>query len=206
MAEHTEHPAPPAEKIERLRQAMADYAEAGTGELFDEAEEKDKAPVRKRALGLLDQRSRSRHELRERLLSAEFEPDVIDEVLSDLDGAGLINDRTFATEWVRQRHHGRGKSRRVLDRELQEKGVASDLRQEALAQIEIADEESMAQKLAAKKANSVKAAPEGRAEYDKMLRRIVGVLARRGFPSEMTMRLSRNALDDRIAEITHQDF
>ena len=71
-----------ADKIARLQEALDAY-EPGTG-LFDRKHEEALAPVRKRALGLLDQRARSRAELRERLLKAEFEPQLVDEVLDDL--------------------------------------------------------------------------------------------------------------------------
>ncbi|WP_448855364.1 recombination regulator RecX [Corynebacterium camporealensis] len=193
---------PSAEKVEKLRQALAEY-ESGehAGELFDEAAEEDKARVRKRALGLLDQRSRSRHELKERLLRAEFPESVIDEVLDDLARVGLLNDAAFAHEWVRQRHGRRGKSARVLDRELQRKGVGQEERADALEQIDEADEEAMARKLAEKKARSVKSVPADRAERDKALRRIVGVLARRGYNEGMSLRLAKEALENRCAEL-----
>ncbi|AKE39363.1 Regulatory protein RecX [Corynebacterium camporealensis] len=193
---------PSAEKVEKLRQALAEY-ESGehAGELFDEAAEEDKARVRKRALGLLDQRSRSRHELKERLLRAEFPESVIDEVLDDLARVGLLNDAAFAHEWVRQRHGRRGKSARVLDRELQRKGVGQEERADALEQIDEADEEAMARKFAEKKARSVKSVPADRAERDKALRRIVGVLARRGYNEGMSLRLAKEALENRCAEL-----
>ena len=98
-----------ADKIARLQAALDAY-EPGTGH-FDRTHEEALAPVRKRALGLLDQRARSRAELRERLLKAEFEPQLVDEVLDDLAGSGLINDSQFAHEWVRQRAARQNKQR-----------------------------------------------------------------------------------------------
>ena len=141
---------PDPEKIERLRQALADYAAGEAGEpLVDREEEKAKSKVRERALRLLDQRDRSRHELHQRLVDAEFPEATVVAVLDDLVNAGLIDDARFATEWVRQRHARRGKSARVLDMELQRKGVADVDRQEALEQIDESDEETIARQLAA---------------------------------------------------------
>lgn len=191
--------APDSDKIARLQEALEHYEAYGGGELFDRTREEALAPVRKRALGLLDQRSRSRHELRERLLRAEFAEDLVDEVLDSLERASLVDDAAFAHEWVRQRATARGKSARALDLELREKGVASELRAEALSQITAEDEEAQARLLAEKKARAVKAPPADRGEYDKQLRRVVGVLARRGYNSEMSMRIAREALDERIA-------
>ena len=185
------------EKIAQLQAALAAYEPGG---FVDKHREEALAPVRKRALGLLDQRMRSREELRERLLKAEFEPALIDDVLSDLERTGLINDEVFAAEWVRQRAARRGKSSRALDMELRDKGVGAAERAEALAQISEDDEEATARAVAEKAARKVKAEPTDRAEYDKHLRRIVGALARRGFNQSLSMRIGREELDARIAE------
>ncbi|WP_115684465.1 recombination regulator RecX [Corynebacterium senegalense] len=194
--------APDPEKLQRLQAALDAYeaGEAG-GALFDRAAEEALAPVRKRALGLLDQRARSRQELRERLLRAEFEDALVDRVLDDLERTGLLDDAAFAREWVRQRAARRGKSAKALDLELQAKGVGAPQRAEALEQISAEDEEATARAVAEKKARGVKAPPADRAEYDAHLRRIVGVMARRGYVGGMSMRLGREVLDQRIEEL-----
>lgn len=194
---------PAPEKLEQLRQALEAYEKGeAEGRLFDREAEEAKSKVRSRALGLLDQRSRSRQELYDRLVQAEFAPEVVDEVLDDLAHAGLIDDAAFAAEWVRQRHKRRGKSRSVLDRELREKGVSQEDIDEALAQIDSADEEAMARALAEKKARSVKSVPADRKEREKALRRIVGVLARRGFNEGMSLNIAISALEERCEELS----
>ncbi|APT82464.1 recombinase RecX [Corynebacterium ammoniagenes DSM 20306] len=193
---------PSEEKLAKLRQALEDYAEGAVrNPLIDHEAEEAKADVRARALRLLDERARSRHELHERLVKLEFAEPVIEDVLDDLTGVGLINDEAFATEWVRQRHARRGKSARALNQELIRKGIAPAIREQALEQIDDDDEEEMAWKLAVKKAKSIKHVPEDRAERDKALRRIVGVLARRGFNGGMSLNLARRALDERCEEL-----
>lgn len=194
-------PAPDPEKVAKLKRALDAYESGESGELFDTNHEEALAPVRKRALGLLDQRARSRDELRERLLRAEFAPELVDEVLDSLERSLLIDDRAFATEWVRQRASRRGKSAKALDMELRDKGVDAAVRAEALAQITEEDDEAQARALAAKKARSVKEVPADRAQYDKELRRVVGVLARRGYSSGMSMGVAREALDARLDEL-----
>lgn len=194
---------PAPEKLEQLRQALEAYEKGeAEGGLFDREAEEAKSKVRSRVLGLLDQRSRSRQELYDRLVQAEFDPEVVDEVLDDLAHAGLIDDAAFAAEWVRQRHKRRGKSRSVLDRELREKGVIQEDRDEALSQIDAADEEAMARALAEKKARSVKSVPADRKEREKALRRIVGVLARRGFNEGMSLNIAISALEERCEELS----
>lgn len=194
---------PSPEKLEKLRQALEAY-EAGDagGQLVDANAEAAKAPVRSRALGLLDQRARSRKELRDRLVAADFEPDVVEDVVDDLAGVGLVDDETFAKEWVRQRHARRGKSARALNVELKEKGVEAADRAAALEQITEESEEAVARRVAEKKARTLKSVPADRHERDKFLRRIVGTLARRGYRQELVMRISIEVLDARIAELS----
>lgn len=192
-------------KLAKLQEAIKAYEAGQGGQLFDRAEEEALAPVRKRALGLLDQRARSRAELRGRLIDAEFDPTLVEHVLDDLERTGLLNDAVFAREWVRQRASRRGKSARALDMELRNKGVAETVRQDALSQISVADEEAAARVVAEKKAREVKSAPSDRTEYDKHLRRIVGVMARRGYSSGLSLRLGREVLDARIAEVSQGD-
>lgn len=194
---------PSPEKLEKLRQALEAY-EAGDagGQLVDANAEAAKVPVRSRALGLLDQRARSRKELRDRLVAADFEPDVVEDVVDDLAGVGLVDDETFAKEWVRQRHARRGKSARALNMELKEKGVEAADRAAALEQITEESEEAVARAVAEKKARTLKSVPADRHERDKFLRRIVGTLARRGYRQELVMRISIDVLDARIAELS----
>lgn len=200
---------PDPDKIRRLQEALDAYAAGGGPGLIDPAHEKATAKVRERALRLLDQRSRSRHELRERLLDPRRvkdggntpDPDLVDEVLDSLERSGLVNDAAFAQQWVRQRFERRGKSSTVLRRELKEKGISAADRESALAQIDEDDERELAWALAQKKARSVKAVPVDRAARDKELRRIVGVLARRGFPQTMALQIAKDALDERCGEL-----
>ncbi|MDY3126777.1 MAG: regulatory protein RecX [Corynebacterium sp.] len=193
---------PVTEKIAALRATLEAYAAGDIPQqLFDPVAEQAKSKVRNRALRLLDERARSRHELRQRLLDAEFPSDVVDVVLDDMAAAKLIDDAHFAYEWVRQRHERRGKSARVLDQELISKGVAAVHRQAALEQISMEMEQATARELAMKKAKTVKSIPSSYAEKQKLLRRIIGVLVRRGFPSGMAMENANEALESRLQEL-----
>ncbi|ALC06142.1 Regulatory protein RecX [Corynebacterium deserti GIMN1.010] len=190
------------EKLEKLHRALNNFTRAhsrGESDFFDLEHEEKKAEVRRRALLLLNQRARSIHELTTRLYALEFEHSIVDDVVEDLTRSNLLDDESFAMEWVRQRAARRGKSSRVLDKELKEKGVDKHLRDLALAQIDAADERSTARAVAVKKARSETRVPADRHDYDKALRRVLGALARRGFPAGLSMELAREALDERIA-------
>ena len=181
-------------KLEKLRAAMEKVAAEGGEPIIDADAEAVKAPIRSRALRLLDSRARSRAELRGRLAE--------NEELDDLTASKLLDDAHFAREWVRQRHAGRGKSRMVLDRELVEKGIPAHLREEALEQVSDADESAIARSLAEKKARTIKTVPADRAARDKDLRRVVGVLARRGFNQGLSMSIAIDAIDARYDELS----
>lgn len=187
------------ETIEKLAQQIA---EADGGSLYDAGREESKAPIRAKALRLLDQRMRSRKELVKRLEAVEeFPTSMIEEVVDDLTRSGLVNDELFASEWVRQRFASRGKSKMVLNRELQEKGIDASLRADALEQITHNAEEEVARKLAAKKAATIKTVAPDFNSKQKDLRKVVGVLARRGFPSELSMSIARDQLEERYREL-----
>lgn len=188
-------------KLEQLRAALDHYERHGS-DLFDHQAEDAKRQVRHRALLLLDQRARSRHELQERLVSLDFDTRVIADVLDELEQSRLVNDHDFAMEWVRQRHELRGKSRSVLDQELQRKGISPEHRAAALEQVDDDAEYHCARELAMKKARQITKPPTDYAEQEKYLRRIVGVLARRGFASGMSFAIAKEALEQRIAELS----
>ncbi|KAA8740982.1 recombination regulator RecX [Corynebacterium tuscaniense] len=190
---------PDPEKVRALQKALEEYS--GQEPLIDETREKALSRIRERALLLLDSRARSRQELWDRLVKAEFEPELVDEVLDSFQRNGLVDDLAFAREWVRQRFERRGKSAAMLDVELQRKGVGEADRMEALSVIEDEDERQVARGLAVKKARQVKTVPVDRQQRDKELRRIVGVLARRGFNSGMSLEIAREALAERCAEL-----
>ena len=188
-------------KLEQLRAALAHYERHGS-DLFDHQAEDAKRQVRHRALLLLDQRARSRHELQERLVALDFDTRVIADVLDELEQSRLVNDHDFAMEWVRQRHELRGKSRSVLDQELRRKGISPEHRAAALEQVDDDAEYDCARELAAKQARQITKPPADYAEQEKYLRRVVGVLARRGFASGMSFAIAKEALEQRIAELS----
>ncbi|MCU9518517.1 recombination regulator RecX [Corynebacterium sp. ES2794-CONJ1] len=190
-----------AQTLAELKKALNNYAGDGSS-LFDKEKDKLKQQIRRRALLLLDQRPRSEAELRSRLMDMEFAEALIEEVIHDFRSSRLLDDESFAFEWVRQRHEKRGKSKQALDHELRDKGIVKDLRLKALAQIDENDEYRAALTLAEKKARSVHTAPSDYQDYQKFLRRIVGVLARRGYSDSLSLNIGRSVLDERISELS----
>ncbi|MCI6206177.1 MAG: recombination regulator RecX [Corynebacterium glucuronolyticum] len=189
------------EKIALLSRAIDEWEKSDTSLFFDPAAESAAQPVRERALMLLDSRMRSAYELTERLVQADFPRDVVLAVVEELKRAGLVDDVLFAEEWVRVRHARRGKSAMVLDRELKCKGVNAEIRAHALEQITDEDEESMVRTLIEKKARSIKTIPADRKEHNRILRRLVGVVVRRGFPQDLCLNIAKEVAVSRYEEL-----
>ena len=142
-------------------------------------------------LRLLTGTPRTRKQLADALRKREIPEDVVEEVLSRFEEVGLIDDGAFADAWVESRHHGRGLARRALARELRTKGVDSALIDEAVAQLDSEQEEATARDLVARKLRATRGL-----DRDKRLRRLAGMLARKGYPESMALRVVRQALED----------
>jgi len=116
---------------------------------------------------------------------------VAEEVLSRFEEVGLIDDGAFADAWVESRHHGRGLARRALARELRTKGVDSALIEEAVGQLDSDQEEATARELVARKLRATRGL-----DRDKRIRRLAGMLARKGYPEGLSLRIVRRALEE----------
>ncbi len=141
-------------------------------------------------LRLLTGTPRTRGQLAEALRKREIPEDVAESVLSRLEDAGLIDDAAFADAWVESRHHGRGLARRALARELRHKGVDSELIDHAVEQLDPEREERTARALVERKLRATKGL-----ERDRRLRRLAGMLARKGYPEGLALRVVREALE-----------
>ncbi|MEU5775529.1 recombination regulator RecX [Streptomyces venezuelae] len=142
-------------------------------------------------LRLLTGTPRTRKQLADALRKREIPDDIAEEVLSRFEEVGLINDSAFADAWVESRHHGRGLARRALARELRTKGVESTLIDEAVGQLDAEQEEATARELVARKLRSTRGL-----DRDKRLRRLAGMLARKGYAEGMALRVVRQALEE----------
>ncbi|WP_327352990.1 recombination regulator RecX [Streptomyces sp. NBC_01304] len=140
-------------------------------------------------LRLLTGMPRTRKQLADALRKREIPDEVADEVLSRFEEVGLIDDAAFAGAWVESRHHGRGLARRALAQELRTKGVDPTTIEEAVGQLDSEQEEATARELVARKLRATRGL-----ERDKRVRRLAGMLARRGYSEGMALRVVRDAL------------
>ncbi|MDH2391982.1 recombination regulator RecX [Streptomyces sp. HNM0663] len=141
-------------------------------------------------LRLLTGTPRTRKQLADALHKREVPDEVAEEVLSRFEDVGLINDAAFAGAWVESRHHGRGLARRALARELRTKGVDSALIDEAVGRLDSEQEEERARELVARRLPATRGL-----DRDRRVRRLAGMLARKGYPEGLALRVVRQALE-----------
>jgi regulatory protein len=145
--------------------------------------------AREICLGQLAVRPRTRRELATALGRRGIPDDIIDEVLDRYDEVGIIDDEAFARAWVTTRHHGRGLARRALAGELRRKGIDPEAVDRALDALDSDAEERTARALVARRMRV-----ERGATPDAAFRRLVGMLARRGYPAALAIRITKETL------------
>jgi regulatory protein len=142
-------------------------------------------------LRLLTTRPRTRAELQQALVRKGFTPEVIEGVLGRLNAIGLVDDRAFAEVWVRSRHTYDGLGRRALAAELRRRGIDETVTADAVGAIDYGAEEERARQLVRKKLRTLTGAEDAA-----KVRRLVGMLARKGYSQGMAYRVVREELRD----------
>src|SRR5690606_38433175 len=99
------------------------------------------------AMDRLAARDRSRGELLDALARRKFPEDVATVVVDQLQAQGLVDDERFARTWVEQRGRSKGLARSVLRMELQRKGVAPEIIDVVLADVDPGSEREAAHRL-----------------------------------------------------------
>jgi regulatory protein len=141
-------------------------------------------------LRLLTAAPRTRAQLDQALQRRGVPQQAADATLDRLAGAGLIDDAAFARAWVDSRHRDRGLASRALTAELRQRGVDEGDVRDAVADLGPEQEAAAARRLVDAKL----AATRGRPLATRM-RRLTGLLARKGYPPAMAYRVIREALE-----------
>ncbi|MFC7489164.1 MULTISPECIES: regulatory protein RecX [unclassified Knoellia] len=131
---------------------------------------------------------KSRAQLEQALAKRDCDPAVAAAVLDRLEGVGLVDDEAYAGMLVRSQQAGRGLARRALAQTLRQKGVADDVAESVLDEVDPAAEEERARELVEKRLRRLHG-------LDAVVqqRRLAGMLARKGYPSDVSMRVIRDA-------------
>lgn len=174
----------------------------GPAPLPEDPREREEA-AREVVLRQLGLGPRSRRQLERKLTEREAEPELITRVLDRFEEVRLVDDAAFAEVWVRSRHRSRGLARRAIGHELSQKGVDREIAEEALEAIDGEDERAAALDLVRKRMRGRTvpggAGPEAREERDRMTRRLVGMLGRRGYGGGMAFAVVKEVLAEHEA-------
>ena len=134
---------------------------------------------------------RTRKELAKDLKDKDISDEVANVALDRFEEVGLINDQALASNYVSSQHERKGLGKNALRQQLRAKGISDDMALEAISQISDDQEFQAAFALACKKIRSLQ-----RDDAKTQLRKIVGVLARKGYSSNLAFRVAKEVITD----------
>lgn len=159
------------------------------GAAAQDAEPDPESVARAIVLRRLTGAPQSRAQLAEALARRDVPEDVASRVLDRFTEVGLVDDQEYARILVRSRHAERGLSRRALAVELRRKGIDDETAATALAGVDDDDEEHAAREIVRRRLRSTAGL-----DRDVRVRRVYGVLGRKGYPGGLVARLVREEL------------
>ncbi len=133
---------------------------------------------------------KTRQQLADLLAQRDVPDDAAEAVLDRFTEVGLIDDAAFARAWVNSRQAGRGLARRALSAELRAKGVDPEVAAAAVAEVDDEDERAAARRLVERRAGAMR-----RLDRTTATRRLMGMLARKGYNGGLAAAVVREVLD-----------
>ena len=141
-------------------------------------------------LRMLTAAPRTRAQLTDALHRRRVPQQAADAVLARLAASRLIDDEAFAHAWVESRHYSRGLAARALVAELRQRGVSEGDVRAAVAELSPEQEEAAAHRMVRAKLAATKGKP-----LPVRVRRLTGLLARKGYPPGLAYRVVREELE-----------
>jgi regulatory protein len=160
-----------------------------TSEHPDGPDADPEAVARKILLDQLTGQARSRKELSDKLASRNVPDEIATALLDRFEEVGLVDDEAFARSWIASRQPGKGLARRALAQELRRKGIDDEVARDALDEVDPADEEAAARALVRKKLRTL-----SRVDDTTATRRLVGMLARKGYSAGLAFAVVKDEL------------
>jgi regulatory protein len=144
------------------------------------------------AARFLSVRPRSEQEVRQNLAKKETPPAVIEAAIERLTAFGYLDDRAFADLWVRDRLTYKPTSPRALRYELRQKGIANDIVEMVLADLDAEDSAYRAAQAQSRRLRGTE-----RREFQKKLG---AFLQRRGFSYDVVRTVLRRLIQELDAD------
>lgn len=148
-----------------------------------------------KTLHFLSFRSRSRKEVERKLFG--YDRPVVEEVISRLSSAGLIDDRLFSRRWIEDRSDLKGLGRRRLFSELLQKGIDREVIEEELEQLP--HDLERAKRVAATRLERLNRG--GTEADDSFKNRIFSLLIRKGYDSGIARKAVLEVFKDGIEKV-----
>ncbi|KAA9393608.1 regulatory protein RecX [Kocuria coralli] len=148
--------------------------------------------------------AKSRRQLEDKLADRGVPEDVAASVLDRFQEVGLVDDAAFAETFVRSRAETRKLARPALRRDLQAKGIDPELAEQALEQRTDDDEREDALELVRRKTPSGGQLTQqlaDRAAREKLTRRLVSMLARKGYAPGLAFDVVKQVLAEAEAAV-----
>jgi regulatory protein len=132
---------------------------------------------------------RTRQELALALARKGVPDEAAAQVLGRFAEVGIIDDALFASMWVTSRHRGRGLAGRALSQELRRKGIDDELVRDAVAELDPEQEAATARAMVRRKLAGTRTLTP-----DQRVRRLAGMLARKGYGPGVAFRIVKEEL------------
>jgi regulatory protein len=162
----------------------------GDGEPDGNGEPDPEAVARLICLRLLTTAPKTKAQLATALRRRGVPEEAAEAVLGRFEEVKLIDDAMFANAWVESRHHAKGLSGRALAAELRHRGVPAEDIRAAVDRLDPEQEAATARRLVAARLAATRGQPA-----PARVRKLVGVLARKGYSPALAYRVAREALE-----------
>lgn len=166
-------------------------SELKTKDIYDESYQ--------HALIILSYRPRTEAEVRRHLEDYQIRQEIITETVERLKNNKLIDDYCFALNWIENRKEFHPRSRKALIFELRKHGIADQIIEQVLNQVTI-DERQLAYQVAFKQARKFQGL-----EWSEFRRKLMGFLARHGFPYDISDQAIRQTWEMQFANTSFQE-
>jgi len=158
--------------------------------------------AREAALQLLSARPRSTADVRARLRRAGIPSESASSAIADLVNEGYLDDLEFARAWVRSRLAVKACGVLRLRSELREKGVAVSFMEQAIREADGEEDAAAAEERRARALVERRLRVYARLAWDVRIRRLAGMLQRRGFTASTITRVLRTVQRSSRGEAT----
>lgn len=138
-------------------------------------------------------------QMRDKLKNKAMYPqDIIDAIIQKALDNNWLNDERYAENFTRSKQEYSKLGKRAIKMELMKKGIDSETASEAIVDIDSESEREQAMELVLKQLPKTQ-----NLDKQKRINRILGMLARKGYPSDIAYSVIREAMD---AEIIDDDL